>query len=116
MLERFVEDGSNSIVLRHLASANLLCCCSSLRVGNAQRCWIPHQLTDVEILVVFVVLDKNPNWGKARPWPFWAAYCGATGSTAWWGVLRETLGEVSHKQFIFRAFDGDVLRLIDRGE
>ena len=50
MLERFVEDGSNSIVLRHLASGYLPCCLGSLRVGNAQHCWIPLQLTDVEIL------------------------------------------------------------------
>jgi hypothetical protein len=50
MLERFVEDGSNSIVLRHLASGYLPCCLGSLRIGNAQHCWIPLQLTDVEIL------------------------------------------------------------------
>ena len=108
MLERFVEDDSNSIVLRHLASGYLLCCFGSLRVGNAQRCWIPYQLEDVEMLAGFVVLDKNPKRGKARPRLFWAPCRGATGSTAWLEVLRETLREVSSQQFIFRAFDGDV--------
>jgi hypothetical protein len=109
MLERFTEDQSNSIVLRHLAAGYLLCCLGSLRVGNAQRCWIPHLLTDVETLAGFVCQDKNPRPGKARPRPFWAPCRGATGSIAWWEVLRETLDEVSDKKFIFRAFEGDVL-------
>jgi hypothetical protein len=65
MLERFTEDQSNSIVLRYLAAGYLLCCLGSLRVGNAQRCWIPHLLTDVETLAGFVCQDKNPKPGKA---------------------------------------------------
>jgi hypothetical protein len=71
MLERFTEDQSNSIVLRHLAAGYLLCCLGSLRVGNAQHCWIPHLITDVETLAGFVCQDKNPRPGKARPRPFW---------------------------------------------
>jgi hypothetical protein len=46
MLERFTEDKGNSIVLRHLAAGYLLSCFGSLRIGNAQHCWIPHLLTD----------------------------------------------------------------------
>ena len=86
MLERFAEDKDNSIVLRHLAAGYLLSCFGSLRIGNAQHCWIPHLLTDVEILAGFVCQDKTPKRGKARPRPFWAPCRGATGSNAWLDV------------------------------
>jgi hypothetical protein len=109
MLERFAEDKGNSIVLRHLAAGYLLCCFGSLRIGNAQRYWIPHLLTDVEILAGFVCQDKNPKRGKTRPRPFWVPCREATDSNAWLDVLRETLDGVSDKKFIFRAFDGDVI-------
>jgi hypothetical protein len=109
MMERFDEDKGNSIVLRNLAAGYLLCCFGSVRIGNAQRCWIPHLLTEVEILADFVCQDKTQKRAKARPRPFWVPYLGATGSSAWLDVFRETLDGVSDKKFIFRAFDGDVL-------
>jgi hypothetical protein len=65
MLERFTEDRSNIIVLRHLSVGYLLYCLGSLRVGNAQLCWISHLLTDVETLAGFVCQDKNPSLGKS---------------------------------------------------
>ncbi len=95
--------------IRHLAVGYLLYCLGSLRVGNAQRCWIPHLLTDVEILAGFVCKDKNLCPGKARPRPFWAPCHRVTVSISRWEVLYQTLHEVSDKKFIFRAFEGDVL-------